>query len=348
MSEHDLRLGRRMALRSIITGASAFGLASLLSACGQSIPPIEATQQPVAQPEAPLATPTTEQTITVWYYDNSIRPTVDAFQQAHPTIGVDLQTFGDADQGLLRALKSGSGVPDVSVFFSVNAGAIAQGGGLADLAAAPYDAASLKSAFVASAWQGGLDTQGRLIGLPLSISPATYWYRADLLAAAGVESDPEKLRENISDWAALFSLAQEYREKQAESSLLPRVFGDVFIPQLLQQGGGLVEDSRLMLNEKATLPAQEALRARTLKLDLDLVEGGTDWDEAIRTGRIAGIFSPSWFQGYISEIYSNLVGLWRSIPVPGTPLPRWRSVLWHSNSLNKAGAGLGICEILLC
>jgi multiple sugar transport system substrate-binding protein len=310
---------RREMLRSFVAGASALGLAPLIGACGQSAPEMSDAIAPTVPPAAPLATISPQSTITVWYYDGSIGQTVEAFKRAHPTIGVDLKTFGDADQGLLRALQGGAGLPDVSVFFSGTTGAIAQRGGMADLSAAPFDAAGLKDDFVAAAWNSGLDQQGKLIGMPLSVYPGSYWYRADVLANAGVESDPDKLKSRVVDWPALFDLAREYKAKRAEASLLPRAFFDVFIPQLIQQGGGLVEKAKLLIEEKGAQPAQQALLARKLKLDLPQVDGNAAWDDAIRGGTIAGLFAPTWFQGYISNVYSNLVGTWRSIPAPGGP-----------------------------
>jgi len=35
------------------------------------------------------------------------------------------------------------------------------------------------------------------VGMPLSVYPGTFWYRADLLDAAGVASDPEKLKQQL-------------------------------------------------------------------------------------------------------------------------------------------------------
>ncbi len=317
-AEPPQRISRRAMLRSLAAGISALGVAPLIGACGQT-PPDESSSAATAVPaEAPASTPGSENTITVWYYDGLISPTVEAFKRANPTIGVDLQTFGDAEQGLLRALESGVGLPDVSIFSSGYAGALAKRGGLLPLSEAPFDAAALKSEFVAAAWNGGLDEQNKLIGMPLSVYPGTYWYRADLLDAAGVESDPEKLKQQLTDWPALFAFAKAYTDKRAGSSLLPRTFEDVFAPQVVQQGGGLVEKSKLLIEEKGTKPAEQALLARTLKLDLPAVaDYGAAWDEAIRDGSIAGLFAPTWFQGYISNIYSNLVGKWRSIPPPG-------------------------------
>jgi ABC-type glycerol-3-phosphate transport system substrate-binding protein len=315
-AERPPRLSRRVLLRSLAAGLSALGIAPLLSACGST--PDNAGSAATAVPaEAPATTTTAQNTITVWYYNGSINETVEAFKRANPTIGIDLQTFGDADQGLLRALESGTGLPDVSIFSNGYAGALAQRGGLLPLSEAPFDAAALKDDFVAAAWNGALDEQNKLIGMPLSVYPATFWYRADVLAEAGVESDPEQLKQRITDWPALFAFAQAFTDKRAGSSLLPRPFFDVFVPQVLQQGGGLIEKSKLLVEEKGTQPAEQALLARTLNLDLPGVDGEAVWSAAIRSGTIAGLFAPTFFQGYISDIYSNLIGKWRCIPPPG-------------------------------
>jgi ABC-type glycerol-3-phosphate transport system substrate-binding protein len=305
-------------LRALATGISALGLAPLLGACGQDTPDEASSAATTVPAEAPFSTPSSENTITVWYYDNSISATVEAFKRANPTIGVDLKTFGDAEQGLLRALESGIGLPDVSIFSSYSAGALAQRGGLLPLSEAPFDAAALKNDFVAAAWNGGLDEQNKLIGMPLGVYLGTYWYRADVLAEAGVESDPEKLKERITDWPTLFTFAKAFTAKRTEASLLPRAFFDVFVTQVSQQGGGLVEKSKLLIEEKGMQAAEQALLARTLNLDLPrIVDNDTAWDEAIRDGSIAGLFAPTGFQGYISNVYFNLVGKWRSISPPG-------------------------------
>jgi multiple sugar transport system substrate-binding protein len=317
IAERSRRITRRQLLRSLAAGASALGMAPLLGACGQAAPAADSGPPTAALPEAPAATVSPQNTITVWYYDGSLAKTIEAFRRAHPTIGVDLKQFGDADQGLTRALPSGTGLPDVSVFFSGSVGAIAQRGGLHDLSTAPFDAAALKADIVGAAWEGGLNVEGKLIGMPLSVYPGTYWYRVDLLEAAGVESDPAKLEQRITDWPALFQFAKEFTAKRPGASLLPRAAFDVFFPQLTQSGGALVEKSKLLIEEKGAAPAQQMLLARTLELDLPLVDNGTAWSDAVRDGSIAGLFAPTSFQGYISDIYSNLVGKWRSIAPPG-------------------------------
>jgi len=304
-------------LRSVAAGFSALGLGPLLGACGQSTPDAESSAATAVLAEAPVSTATSQNTITVWFNDSTMSQTVEAFKRANPTINVDLQVSGDAELGLLRALESGVGLPDVSIFSSGYAGALAQRGGLLPLSEAPFDAAALKNDFVAAAWNGALDEQSKLIGMPLSVYPGTFWYRADVLDEAGVESDPEKLNQRITDWPALFTFAQAFTAKRAGASLLPSAFGDVFIPQVFQQGGGLVEKSKLLIEEKGTQPAEQALLARTLNLDLPDLDGQAAWDDAIRSGKIAGLFAPTAFQGYISNIHSNLVGKWRSIPPPG-------------------------------
>jgi ABC-type glycerol-3-phosphate transport system substrate-binding protein len=304
-------------LRSLAAGLSALGIAPLLGACGQNALDQADSMATSIPAEAPIATTTVQNKITIWFNNGAMGQMVEAFKRANPNIGIDLQTFGDSEKGLLRALESGTGLPDVCIFSNGYAGALAQRGGLQPLSEAPFDAAALKESFVAAAWNTALDQQGKLIGMPLSVYPGTFWYRADALAEAGVESEPEKIKQQLADWPAMFAFAKDYTAKRAGSSLMPSAFGDVFIPMLIQQGGGLVEKSKLLIEEKGTQPAQQALLARTLNLDLPGIDGQAAWDDAIRSGNIAGLFAGTAFQGYISNIYSNLVGKWRSVAPPG-------------------------------
>jgi ABC-type glycerol-3-phosphate transport system substrate-binding protein len=315
--ERPPRVSRRTMLRSLAAGLSALGIAPLLGACGQNAPDQPDSIATIVPAEAPIATTTGQNKITIWFNNGAMGQMVEAFKRANPNIAVDLQTFGDSEKGLLRALESGTGLPDVCIFSDGYAGALAQRGGLQPLSEAPFDAAALKDNFVAAAWNTALDEQSKLIGMPLSVYPGTFWYRADILAEAGVESDPEKIKQQLADWPAMFAFAKDYTAKRAGASLLPSAFGDVFIPMLIQQGGGLVEKSKLLIEEKGAQPAQQALLARTLNLDLPSIDGQASWDDAIRSGNISGLFAGTAFQGYISNIYSNLVGKWRSVAPPG-------------------------------
>src|ERR1044072_1819559 len=103
--ERSRQISRRAALRSIAGGTAALGIMPLLSACGQGAPDAESSAPTAELPQAPAATSAAQSTITVWYYDGSLGETVEGFKRANPGIGVDLKTFGDAEQGLLRALE---------------------------------------------------------------------------------------------------------------------------------------------------------------------------------------------------------------------------------------------------
>jgi ABC-type glycerol-3-phosphate transport system substrate-binding protein len=137
------RLSRRAMLRSLATGLSALGIAPLLGACGSTTDDASSAAT-IAPAEAPASTPSSANTITVWFNNGAMGQMVEAFKRANPTIGVDLQTFGDSEKGLLRALESGTGLPDVCIFSDGYAGALAQRGGLLPLSEAPFDAAALK------------------------------------------------------------------------------------------------------------------------------------------------------------------------------------------------------------
>jgi multiple sugar transport system substrate-binding protein len=306
-------LTRRAFLRAVATGTGALGVAQLLGACG--------APEPAAVPTAPAQEPTAtigpERTVEVWYYDDSLAPLVDAFQRANPGTAVRLTPNFDIEEALLRALPGGANLPDVCAFSDTFAAELAARGGLLDLAAAPFDAAGLRGDFVASAWAGALSQEGRLAGVPLNVYPGSFWYRADLLEAAGLDSAPEVLQERLTSWEALLTLAQELRAARPESALLADAVSDVFFTMWLQQGGVWLEGTKLVIEERYTAAAQAAVLARRQKLDADLSPGGSAFDEAMRSDQIAGLFAPSWFQGYVADIHFNQVGRWRVLRAPG-------------------------------
>lgn len=315
MAHNQSRRGitRREFMHGLVSGLGSLGFGSLLAACGISA----GTPTETVAEQVPVATVPAQTTIEVWYYDGGLGETTRAFERAHPEIKVNLRQYGDIEAGLVRALASGNGLPDATVFSNAATARLAESGGMADLAAAPFDGAALKNDMVASAWSNAQSREGRLNGLPLSIYPGSYWYRADLLDAAGIDSDPAKLQEQLTTWEALFTLAQEFRSKVPTAAMLTGVAFDVFYPQILQQGGGWVDGDKLLIEEKATLPAGQAALARRLQLDANLPPGQSSWDDAMRKGAIVGLFAPAWFQGYISNIYFNMIGKWRSIRAPG-------------------------------
>lgn len=322
--------GRRAFLRAAAAGAATIGVSALLSACGAAAPStVDATVVPtlpaVAEPTATIAA---SQTINFSYYDPSMEQTIAAFHAAHPDIRVTVSGGGDVEAALLRLIDHPD-APDVCVIASQWVGTFAQNGGLVDVSAAPYDAIGLRADITPASWSEGLTPDGRLIGMPLSTSPGSFWYRKDLLDAAGVTSDPAALRERVKTWDDLLGLAQELKRARPEVSLLIDPLLDVFSPMVSQQGNNLVDGDQVLIVEKCTLPAIRSAEVRKLKLDADL--GGSMFDgvgtDAMLAGKLAGVAAATWFQGFINERFFNTVGQWRVIPPPGGPYSRFTQFL---------------------
>jgi cellobiose transport system substrate-binding protein len=187
----------------------------------------------------------------------------------------------------------------------------------------------LRNDITPASWSEGLTPEGRLIGMPLSTSPGSLWYRMDLLDAAGIPSDPAILRERVKSWDDLFGLAQELKRATPKVSLLIDPLLDVFSPMVAQQGNNLIDGNQVLIVEKCTLPAIKAAEVRMLKLDADL--GGNLFDgvgtEAMLAGKLAGMAAATWFQGFINERFFNTIGKWRVIPPPGGPYSRFTQFL---------------------
>jgi ABC-type glycerol-3-phosphate transport system substrate-binding protein len=295
-----------------LRSAAGFGAASVLAACGAQ----QTAAMPTALPPAPTATIGPERTITVWYYADSLS-LVEAFRRANPTIAIDFQHQGDIQPALERGLRSGTNLPDVVAFDELGAQRLGAQGGMLDLGAAPFDAVALRGDFVPSAWNGATTPEGHQIGMPLNVSPGIFWYRSDILEAAGLPAVPEQLQQQLDTWDALLTLAQELRAAHPNSALLSDAVVDIFFARWLQAGGVWLDGSKVVIEERYTEAAQMAVLARRQKLDADIVPSGSSFTAAVREGQIAGLFAPGRFQGYISDVHFDQVGKWRVLRAPG-------------------------------
>ncbi|MBC8075947.1 MAG: extracellular solute-binding protein [Chloroflexales bacterium] len=336
------RLSRRAMIRLVAAGAGG----ALLAACGGSDPPQgadlqDATPVPVAPPTdvpqstatvallaadataAPVSTsiPTSSvdaaNTITLWHYDEQLKLVAQTFEQANPGVKVDIKSYWPDSPyfPLLRnALKKGTGAPDLAVIGPGQLAELVAAGGLADLAAAPFDGSKFQQDMVESTWGQSL-FDGKLFGMPWNVEPASFWYRADVLKTAGLESEPEQIE--AQTWEELFALGQALKAKKEGITLLPDAT-DIFWTVVGQQGFGWFDGSRVLIRQKGVKAATIAAKARKLKLDAntDL----NDFSVLLRQGLAVGWLASPGFQAFLAQYAPETVGAWRAVAVPEGPL----------------------------
>jgi ABC-type glycerol-3-phosphate transport system substrate-binding protein len=295
---------RTLSRRRFLRAAGAGALGGLLGACG------------ALQPAAPTATPLTETTITIWnWIDEGLTPLLRSFEQANPGIKVEAERYSyDRAHGqLLSALESGSGAPDV---FITDLGALAglRGRtGLADLGGPPFDGAPLKDDMLPQLWEH-IAFEGRLMALPWNVGVGVAWYRADVLEAAGLPTDPVAVREQARSWDGWLALDEALRRKSPKSALIAESL-PLFPVAVEQRGHGWVDRGRLLVEEKG-VPAAElvaALRERDIPAEL----GGGAFGRRMVEGGIAGMVNGSWMQFFLQRDFQATSGMWRLARAPG-------------------------------
>src|SRR5919199_696034 len=263
--DRPVRLSRRAFLRAAAIGG--VGLAGALASCGvPGLPTQGLTSGSTTGSGAPSSG---EANIVVWFWDFSalgvegtaLAPAVAAFTAKQPRIKVTVEkhNYDEAHKKLIAALASGSGAPDVCAIGRNYVGALQATKGLHDLLQPPYEAAQFKDAMVASTWAQGSSANGHLIAMPWDAAPAAIWYRPDILAGAGLESDPGKLATRVMSWDDWFQMAHALKQQRPRSALIGDPAGDVFSPLVEQQGYGWIDRGKIVVAEKATKPAEMAV-----------------------------------------------------------------------------------------
>src|SRR5450756_1142686 len=90
---------------------------------------------------------------------------------------------------MTTAIATSANLPDVMAIDMDYLGKFTQAGGLEDLDAAPYDAAAVTPLLAHFTLGPATGFGGKLRALPGDIGPGALFYRADLIARAGVSED---------------------------------------------------------------------------------------------------------------------------------------------------------------
>lgn len=297
------RTARRAFLR-LAAGAGALGLGALTSGCGalQALSP------------TPTAVPVT--TVTIWnWIDDALGGIAQDFEQRQPTVKLKVERaqYDQAHSRFLRALQSGEGAPDVFIADLAWFGAIRTQAGLADLGAAPFDAAVLRGSFLPWAWDMAT-YEGRLIALPWVIGVGVAWYRADTFEAAGLPTDPDAVHAQAATWDSWLALDEALRRTSPQATLVAESMR-LFQPAAAQQGVGWVDGDRLLVEQKGVPAAELVAQARDRGAPEELPGG--EFGRRMVDGSYAGMVDASWQQLFLQRDFRQTAGKWRIVRAPG-------------------------------
>lgn len=269
----------------------------------------------------PLARASERRKLTVAVFpllDEIVKAALPRWQRLHPDVDIQIvsRQYADHHTAMTTALSTSVYLPDVMALESSYVGRFSQGGGLEDLAQAPYRVDRLRSRFVPYAYDQAINRRGAVVAVPTDIGPGTLLYRADLLAKAGlIEADLTRSWEAYVDAGiSLKAATGAYLVSNAQA------VKDIVIRSGLRPDEGLYFDqaSRVLVNSPRFVRAFElARKVRRHKLDARVNAWSNEWAEGFRRGTLATELSGAWMVGQMANwVAPGTKGLWRAAQLP--------------------------------
>ena len=250
--------------------------------------------------------------------DEIVKAALPRFRELQPEVSVKVisRQFTDHHGAMTTALSTSSQLPDVMALEVGYVGRFAQGGGLEDLSAAPYDAQRHRTAWVPYAVDQGSDG-GRIVAVPSDIGPGTLLYRSDILQRAGL-----KEADLTASWDAYVEAGRALKARAGAYLVAhARDLKDIVIRTGLASGEGLYfdRDSRVLVDTPRFARAFElAVQVRKAGLDARVSAWSNEWTTAFRRGTLATQMSGAWLAGHLANwLAPDTRGQWRAAPLPG-------------------------------
>jgi len=262
--------------------------------------------------------------------DRSVKIAIESWAAAHPDVEVKLTTraYADHHTAMTTAIATGANLPDVMAVDMDYLGKFTQASGLEDLGAPPYDAGAVAPLLAHFTLGPATGAGGKLRAMPADIGPGALFYRADLIARAGlVENDLTR------DWASYIEAGRKLKGATGVYLLASAIdLKDILIRAGLADGQGIFFDDagRPQVETPRFVQAFTLARAaRRAGIDARVAAWSTEWSEGFRRDRVATQMMGSWLAGHLKNwIAPAGAGLWRSAPLPGGAFASWGGSYW--------------------
>lgn len=250
--------------------------------------------------------------------DEIVRSAIPQWKKLHPNVDIKVvsRQFSDHHTAMTTALSTSFYLPDVMALEVGYVGRFSHGGGLEDLAQAPYNIKSMQARYVPYAYQQGISKSGAVIAAPADIGPGTLLYRQDILTKANITE-----AELTQSWDSY--VESGVKIKKATGSYLmahARDMKDIIIRTGIKPGEGLYFDnqSNVLVNTPRFVRAFElARKVRQNKLDARVSAWSNEWSEGFKRGTLATQMSGAWLAGHLNNwLAPDTKGLWRAAQLP--------------------------------
>jgi len=242
------------------------------------------------------------------------------FKAAYPNITFEYQTadFGGHHDRLTTVLAAGEATNDIEALEIGFIAKFVEGGGLTDLAAAPFNGVEEGKDLVSFAMSNATTSNGKLVAYPVDIAPAVLFYRKSLADEAGVSLD------NLKSWDEYIEAGKKLTIDRDGDGVIDQFAmphaSEVAMMPLNGGKGGWFDDNENPLEPKQKFMDSLELvkKIREAGIDGDLGAWSGPWIQAFPDGTVASIVNGAWWGGTLKAwVASDLSGDWRVAPLPG-------------------------------
>ncbi|WP_370949536.1 ABC transporter substrate-binding protein [Amycolatopsis sp. cg5] len=233
-------------------------------------------------------------------------PLVEEYQKLHPNIKISHRKTGQGGpyhQDLITKLAAGSGLADVT---AVEEGHLSdvldKGSKFNDLTKIGPATASAQR-WLPWKYDAAKTKDGKVIGYGTDIGPLAMCYRKDLLAAAGLPSDPEAVKPLFATWDSYFQAGTDYVSKSG---------GKAWFDSAAQNFNSMVNQlpsGYIGTDDKLALESNQGIKDAWTKVTDAVAKGqsakltafSNEWNSGFKQGAFATKVCPSWMLGVIKE-----------------------------------------------
>ena len=262
--------------------------------------------------------------------DRGVKIALETWARSHPDVDIRLtvRAYADHHTAMTTAIATGANLPDVMAIDMDHLGRFTQRGGLEDLQGPPYDADAVAARLTPFTLGPAVGFGGRLRALPADIGPGALFYRADLLARAGLtEADLTR------DWDSYIAAGRKLKSVLGVYLLANAIdLKDILIRAGLSDGQGVYFDAAGQPQVESARFVQAftlARAARRAGIDARVAAWSSEWSEGFRRDRVASQMMGSWLAGHLKNwVAPATAGNWRSAPLPAGTFASWGGSYW--------------------
>lgn len=253
--------------------------------------------------------------ITLWYRPGSLpSSSIAGVKKQFPNVTFNIVSSPDVDTKVAAALRTGSGLPDVTTGDPVVYAEVANK--FVDLGQNGFDS-TVAANYVSWKVKLGQTASGEQIGVPIDIGPIGYYYNVNAFQAAGLPTDPAAVGALVSTWAGYKQVAQKVKATGKYACDDPSYLfkyetwskGALFYTN---SGSQLVFSSSSPVIQDSFMTAMDFMKSG---LCSNVQPYSTDWSSSVSQGKTVGFINPPWVgdgaKGLLETTAPAQSGQWR-------------------------------------